>query len=134
MPSVNDERNDGTNTRRTGEQIPEGASGVGSIAERTTPILLDGIHQLVTPCHAFREGLRASKICRTCGGDLDEPVETAQALVCGHWTTVMHTQGDRKITCSVCGAESIVRAERVLVTRYFSYTANVETEQFNLFE
>lgn len=135
------EPNDGISPRSTGEDsadISKPDAGITfvdteGVAERVSPILLDGIHQLVTPCHTYKVGLRASQMCATCSGDLSSPVETATTLICGHWITVTHTQGDRRITCAVCEIVSLIRAERVIVTRYFARPETV-SEQFQLFE
>lgn len=83
-------------------------------------VFLSGSYRFVTPCHTAEVGLRASKICPACHGNLDKPVETAQPLPCGHYAVVTHATGDRVTPCPTCGTPALVRAEQVIVTRYLA--------------
>jgi hypothetical protein len=103
----------------------------GATDDGLSPVYLDGVHRFVTPCHVSVKGLRASQVCATCYGDLRKPVDTAVSLPCGHWTTVQHSSGDRKTFCTNCGEWSLVRAEKVIVTRFFSRPLPV-AEQIDL--
>jgi hypothetical protein len=104
----------------------------GATADGQSAVYLTGAFRFITPCHAAERGLRASRICKTCSGDLRQPVETAHALPCGHFTTMEHAYGDRKTDCPVCGESCVVRAEQVLVTRYISRPLPI-AEQIDLF-
>jgi hypothetical protein len=92
----------------------------GSTEDGKSPIYLEGRFRFVTPCHVSKVGLRASQICASCFGDLKQPVETAVMLSCGHWTTATFGQGERRHMCAVPGCEAwtLIKAERVAITRY----------------
>jgi hypothetical protein len=92
----------------------------GSTEDGKSALYVEGRFRFVTPCHASKEGLRASQICTTCFGDLKRPVETAIMLSCGHWTTADFATGERRRMCQVPGCEewSLIKAERVAITRY----------------
>lgn len=92
----------------------------GQTEDGLSAIYLTGNYRFVTPCHTAAEGLRASKICAACKGNLDKPVETAIPLVCGHFAVVIHSTGDRVTPCPTCGIPSVVRAEQVITTRYIA--------------
>jgi hypothetical protein len=92
----------------------------GATDDGLSPVYMAGNFRFVTPCHSADVGLRASKICPACRGNLDKPVDTAIPLVCGHYAVVTFASGDRVTPCPTCGEPSIVRAEQVIITRYFA--------------
>jgi hypothetical protein len=105
----------------------------GSTEDGKSAIYVEGRFRFVTPCHVSKEGLRASQICVTCFGDLKRPVETATMLSCGHWSTADFASGERRHLCGVCGEWSVIRAERVAITRYDVRPLSV-SEQLTLTE
>jgi hypothetical protein len=105
----------------------------GSTEDGMSAVYVEGRYRFVTPCHVAKEGLRATQICVTCFGDLKRPVETATMLSCGHWSTADFASGERRHLCGVCGEWSVIKAERVAITRYNVRPLSV-SEQLTLTE